>query len=453
MSDSARGSVPSSTRSADVPDPAVPRSATRVGVWGHFSGRNLGDELVVGLIVDALTRRRPDVEVVAISMAPSDTRGRHGVATYPINPGSERSATDAAVSRFSTRTAVRRPFLARAAWKVVRTTIRVAREIPFVVRSYRRLQEIDALVVSGSGQLLDAWMGPWWHPYTTFRWALLARITGTPMIYPSVGAGPIDRRLSRFLIRKSVDWAAYATVREAHSARLLHAIGVQRELPIRPDIGWAWRPNAPPGHRPDQTDAAAVVGVNPMSHEDPRYWPRGDRKRYEIYVEKVAEVVAHLLRQGNRVVLFSSQPGADVRVAADLEALLEQRGLAHHPLLSTVLPEISDTQDVIRIVGGCDYVLAGRFHSVLLPLAMGIPTLGLAYHPKTAELLVAVGRPERCVDIDTFTVDALVAAFDRMKAEDGADERQTLFERAEGLRALVEEQFDELLGPEQGSPN
>jgi polysaccharide pyruvyl transferase WcaK-like protein len=430
--------------------PSVPPSRRAIAVWGHFASGNLGDELVVGLMADAIRRRRPGQPVVAISSGTGDTERRHGIRAHPLNPGAARAAPgrgnalDNRPGRYSLREVARRVPGLRGARRAGGTVVRVVRELPFLIRSYRLLREIDALVVSGSGQLLDAWRGPWWHPYTTFRWALLARLTGTDMIYPSVGAGPIDHRLSRAMLRKSVDWAAFVSVRDAHSAEVLRAIGVARELPICPDMGWAWKPTY------DASGAARasapVVGVNPMSHEDPRYWPRGDAVRYEQYLVKLAGFVANLIEHGHPVLLFSSQPRADGRVAADLQRLLEQRGIASNPLFDSAVDEIQSVDDLVAAIARCDYVVAGRFHSVLLPLACSIPTVGLAYHPKTCELLGHVGHPERCFDIDRFDVPDLIAAFERLRAEDGADARRALLEHAATLRVAVERQFDVLFG-------
>jgi polysaccharide pyruvyl transferase WcaK-like protein len=181
-----------------------------------------------------------------------------------------------------------------------------------------------------------------------------------------------------------------------------------------------------------------------MSHDDPRYYPRGNAVRYEAYVAKLARFVARLLETGEHVLLFSSQNPADANVAADLRQLLAEQGLDDHPALESAIEGTASVDDLLRVISRCDYVVAGRFHCVLAPTALGIPTIGLAYHEKTCELLRDVGRPERCFDIDHFNVSDLVAAFLRLRAEDGVDERAALRGAAEHQRSAVEKQFDEL---------
>jgi len=93
-----------------------------------------------------------------------------------------------------------------------------------------------------------------------------------------------------------------------------------------------------------------------------------------------------------------------------------------------------------------DYVVAARFHSVLLPLMLGIPTIGLVYHPKTRDLLAAAGHPEWGVDIDTFTPELLLDMFDSVREADRDELRRQLLSNAAEQRAAVEGQFDQIFG-------
>jgi hypothetical protein len=79
--------------------------------------------------------------------------------------------------------------------------------------------------------------------------------------------------------------------------------------------------------------------------------------------------------------------------------------------------------------------------------ALGIPTLALAYHPKTVELLGQVGQSESCLDIDSFELGELYSALERLRADDGPVGRAELREQARKQRTDVETQFDDLFGP------
>ncbi len=425
-----------------------------IAVWGHYHGGNLGDELVVATIVEAIRARVPDARIVGISMVPADTRERHGIDAYPINPdsptapASSGTPTTAATpaSRHLLRHARRVPG-ARKARALVAGVRRAILEVPFLWSSYRMLRTVDRVVVAGSGQLLDEWRGPWLHPYTTFRWAMLARLARVPLVVPSVGAGPIDSRLSAFFIRSAVNAAEYVSVRDPHSARVLSSIGSRGPFPVCPDMGYGLS---------DGTLALAhavraaprdgtVVGLNVMAHQDPRYWPRGDRRRYEAFVRKMAEFTHWLLANGYTVRLFSSQPRSDSRVADDLVRTASESGQLDPERFQSAMDSIERMEDLVKVLAGCDCVVAARYHSVLLPLLLDIPVLGLAYNAKTSELLAGVERPERCLDIDGFSVQSLIAAFQGLVEHDEPAARAALGARVAEHRAAVERQFEQFL--------
>ena len=124
------------------------------------------------------------------------------------------------------------------------------------------------------------------------------------------------------------------------------------------------------------------------------------------------------------------------------EAGSRRSRLADHPRLEWAVDRIETVEELVETVSRCDYVVAARFHSVLLPLSLGIPTIGLAYQPKTCELLAQVGRPARCFDIDSFEVGELEAALEKLRAEDRTHERAELLGIVGRFRDAVEEQFD-----------
>lgn len=417
-----------------------------IAVWGHFHGRNLGDDLVVSVLLDAARRRRPNARILTISLSPEDARRRHGVDALPINPhelpGDDRLAhADVPRSRLR-RTAHRIPG-APSAFRYVQALSAIAAELRFLPKAWRQLRGVDLLVVAGSGQLLDAF-GIWQHPYTVFRWAVLARLRGTATAFPSVGAGPLRRASSRWMVRTAVKWSQFVSVRDEHSRTVLTEIGVTRPLPVAPDMAWAYEPRAAAVGTRD--GGPPVVGLNAMPHWDPRFWgDGGDAAGYAAYVTKLTDVVASLLDENYRVAIFSSQLIADRLVADDLRAALAARGITDQAGLSWRFDGVTDVDDLLEVLSECTYVVASRFHVVLLALFLGIPTVGLAYHAKTRELLERVGRPDDVLDIESFEPDDVLRLLRHLREEDGEAGRAELRATAARLGAEVEAQFDAFL--------
>ncbi len=414
---------------AGLLDSSSRRRPPRVAVWGHYYGPNLGDELVTSTVIAAVRRRRPEAEVIGISLAPEDTRERHGIPAYHLAPpGPGRGQ--------------RRSGMMRIVAGLRRRALSVVREIPHLWRSYWLLRGVDLIVVAGSGQLLDRWNGPWSHPYALFKWSILARLTGTKFALLSVGAGPLDGWLARRFVRRAVEGADAASVRDEHSRRVLQEAGVRRELPLCPDMAFAH--DVPERESPGD-GSRVVVGVNAMAHAHPDYWGRGDLSRYRAYIEKFTRVVLELLSRGVAVRLFSSHSAADQNAANDIVAAVWAAEPRLAGRLERALP--TEVQQLTSFIAGCDVVIGTRYHSTVLPMLMGIPTVGVAYHPKTVDVMRMTGQSEYCiVDIDGFRAEELSRLVIRA-IDDRARISADLVEGVAPLRALVERQFDVIFAP------
>jgi polysaccharide pyruvyl transferase WcaK-like protein len=425
-----------------------------IAVWGHYHGGNLGDELVVSTVVEAIRRRDPDATIVGISGSPADTRVRHGIDAYPIIPdlGEAKAPAETPSAETPASATDQKPpgHIRKAGRRVpgLKRVYGVAREPLFLKRSYDWLQDVDLVVVAGSGPLLDTWQGPWGHPYSIFRWALLTRLAKVPMAYLSVGAGPIDGGLSRFFIRRALGWSSYLTVRDAHSAVVLSAIGVKGPPPVKPDMGFGLPDHyldRPPRSN-DHGTGELVVGLNLMAHGDPRYWHKGDPDKYAAYVDKMAAFTAWLLESGHRVTLFSSQIPRDRLVEEDVLEALGRISTVDRERLESAFARIEGVSDLVSVIAGCDVVISARYHSVLLPLLLDVPVIGLSYHPKTNALFDLVGRSGECLDIDRVDSTALENAFQATTEPLSPEAHLAFRRRVEELRRAVEDQFDACFG-------
>jgi polysaccharide pyruvyl transferase WcaK-like protein len=439
-----------STMETETAPALEPQPGRVIAVWGHYHGGNLGDDLVIATVIEAIRRREPDAQIIGISQSPGDTQRRHGIPAYPILPGASHAG--ARVRRPAPRSAVRQTArripLASSLYALVRRLRSIVREGPFVVQSYKLLRGVDLIVVAGSGPLHDDLHGAWGHPYRVFRWATLARLGRVPMVYASVGAGPIDRNLSAFFIRTALSWSSRISVRDHYSAELLQSLGVRKPLDIAPDMGWGLSERFVE-RDPDKHEAAAAtptVGLNVMAYADPRYWREGDPRVFETYTARMAEFARWLLDAGYRVRLFSSQIPSDQLVAEELVRLIDESGPYDPECLEWTFDRIENVEDLVDVIAGSDIVVAARFHSVLLPLLLGVPVLALSYHQKTSELLASVGRPEQILEIQEAELARLVGAFNALEATSTPAEAAMLAAQVEEKRQAVERQFDELFG-------
>lgn len=437
-----------------VPAQNAERPARMIGLMDHMGAGNLGDDTTQTAVLQNIRKRWPDAVVCAFTMNPPDTEARHGIRAYPLRrrtwarPGEALdAAADAAAGPAEPQ---RRPvarWFRRAAAKLTAKPAALAAETAFLWRSYAAVRQLDMFVLSGSGQLLDSWGGPWEYPFTICKWVLLAKLAGVRCCFLNVGTGPVQHRLSKVFIRQALRMADYAAFRDAPSLALMRRIGFAGSAEVSHDSVYCYdhatasgRPGAAPGALP-------VVGLAPMAYCDPRRYCVRDGAAYQEFVARFAAFGARLSRH-HRVTVFSTDIWFDadtldevgVRLAGD-PAAVGQNILAAGP--------IGSVQTLLAQMSGMDYLVTCRFHGVIFAHLLNIPVVALSHHPKVTTLMADLGLADYCLDIDTFEVATLQATFDRMVA-DSARIKRRLAETAIAYRQQLTQQFDRLFPPAAG---
>jgi polysaccharide pyruvyl transferase WcaK-like protein/glycosyltransferase involved in cell wall biosynthesis len=418
-----------------------------IGVLGHYGNANLGDEAIIHAVMTEVRRRRGNL--LAVSNNPADTAWRHDVPAVSLHSGERREAghgaahvpapDDPVPARPARRAGVLRA-ARRAAGRVVRGLGGVGAEVASSWRILRHLRRVDLLLVAGSNQMLDNFGGPWEFPYINLKWSILARMAGCRVAWISVGAGPLDSRLSRRFVRASLRLADYVSVRDEGSLRLLRDIGVKREILVFPDLAHglahdqgALAPRERDGGRP-------TIGINPMPMYDGRYWPEAAPEKNRRFVSELAALAAGAIKEGHDVFFFATHP-RDARVARDILALMEAEH-GQRPGGADLVRSSATTEALLRDIASADLVVTTRFHGALLSLLVGRPTLAISYYRKTQELMADLGHG-----------DDLAIPLDDLRAADALERLRLLEDRAEKLvpamrqksaeyRAALREQYD-----------
>jgi polysaccharide pyruvyl transferase WcaK-like protein len=432
------------------------RPARRIGILGHVGNGNLGDEAIIAALVQNLREHCPGVELRAFAANPEDTTARHGIPAFPLrrrpssgpgvagNPDTERPGHAGPESRGRLRLWVRRRPLVRRAARGLLFGLRLLpdslQELRFLASCHRRLRAVDLLIVAGSGQLFDGFGGSWAFPYTLFKWSLLGRLSRARVVFLSVGAGPIDARLSRFFIRRALGLADYHSYRDESSRALIESLGVSGPNPVVPDLACSLR--LPPA--PARPRGRLVVGINPMAYAAPHYWPVPDPDVYAAYVVKLADFARWLVGRGYGVRFFASQVRADVPVVDDI---LVRIRIAEPGVLDRIVRDpVADLHGLIVQIQASDIVVATRYHGILLSCLIGRPVLALAYHRKSADLMAAFGQSDHVLDVLQCDFGGLVQGFTRLEASADAV-RQRLRERLPVHQAALARQYEAVLGP------
>jgi polysaccharide pyruvyl transferase WcaK-like protein len=419
-----------------------------------MGGGNLGDDTTQTAVMGNIRSRWPDAIIYGFSMNPPDTRLRHGIASYPIRRKTwddpDRHENDKAgpgdkvgAARQRGAFSYLRRLINAVAFKV---PYAIVSELTFLAKSLYVMRSLNVFVISGGGQLLDSWGGPWAYPYTIFKWISLARLAGTRCYLVNVGAGPLKHPLSKFFIRHALSLANYVSFRDSDSLSLVRGIGFNGEAHVYPDCVYALDVS-PIQRTRDDTRNEVVVGMSPMAYCDPRrYWIQ-DQGAYEAFVRKLV-VFGAWLTERHRLTLFSTDIWFDSQTLVKVDEALKNETHTNVTHMPTDAPtSIATVEALLSRMSTMDYVITCRFHGVIFAHLMNIPVIALSHHPKVSTLMADLGLSEFCIDIDTFDAELLTATFTRLVA-DSVSIKARMSEKAALYESALKTQFDLLFARE-----
>ena len=316
------------------------------------------------------------------------------------------------------------------------------KEPGFLLQSNRNLKGVDLLIIAGSQQLIDYVAGgPWGHPFTIFKWVLLARANKAKVAFVSCGAGPIQSALSRFFIRTSLSLASYRSFRDEVSRKCIEELGGAGQDHVFPDLVYSlcinhWMSDAV------SSTPRRIVGINPVPFFDAEGWVGGGARPYEIYLEKLVRFASWLVDRDYAIMFFPTQLRADPPVIADLQRLMKQNCNSNIEKNIIDYP-IDSFSDLLSALSMTSLIVATRFHGIVIPYLLNKPILGIAYANKTDALMEMMGQREYGLDILHFTVESLQERFISLESK-MEENKRLIAQRVSSHRESLELQYNEI---------
>jgi polysaccharide pyruvyl transferase WcaK-like protein len=389
-----------------------------IGILGMFADSNLGDDAGPTALLRRLGQQVPGANFALFCRYPAVATERFSAPAYPIQRpprGQTRSwqPPPGLVESFSKdepteetqgwRARARSIPALRATVKAARATVSGLRQLPgelrFMWDSYRRLRNIDLLLVAGSNPICDFYNGFWGYPYTMWKWTTLSRLARTKVAFVSVGAGPIASPLAGRVFARVLDSADYVSFRDEGSLRLLRQHGLRGPAAVTPDLahGLPFTPVRP------EPSSRMRVGINPMIVFHGVFWPVADRERYRNYVEGLAALTAALDEEGHEVFLYGTQK--DDAVPAE-----EIRSLIRTAFPGRRVPDYQPPESVenlFRLCSEADLLVTTRFHGAVFGVMARRPTAAICYQVKTREVMETAGLGEFAFEVEEVSLQNL----------------------------------------------
>jgi polysaccharide pyruvyl transferase CsaB len=295
----------------------------KIALSGYYGFDNAGDEALLSAITSSIKRLHSSAEFVVFSGCPAKTAALHGIrAVYHKSP-----------------------------WQV-----------------FQELRGTD-LLISGGGSIFQDITSPRSLPYYISVVAL-ARLMGKPVIFYAQGVGPINRGLSKFLMRLVGNRVNLITLRDEDSRQFLWDLGVTRPpLLVTADPVFSLEPGPADMARVEQLLKDIGSGDKPLVGVAVRKW-----QALEGYQEVLARLLDELTARGYQILFIPMAYPDDVKESRRVASLMREAAY--------VLDEHLLSQEHLALIARLDLMVAMRLHALIFASSRGVPFAGISYDPK-----------------------------------------------------------------------
>lgn len=292
----------------------------RAVLCGYYGMGNGGDEALLGTLLQMLP---PTVTPLVLSGNPPWTESRYGV-----------EACD-------------------------------RKSLPQVIGALRRA---DAFIWGGGSLMQDAtsWLNPFYYGGLMF----LAQRMGLKTIAWAQGIGPLNRRSTRWLARRTFAGCSAVSVRDRASAQLLKDWGIAATL--GPDPVWALHRDTVPGLWDLPAPRVAVV-LRPH--------PQLTEARLEALTRALIDFQT---ATQTCILLVPFYPVQDLAIAQAIQPRL--------PGPSEIL-QLTHPQQLMGVFHGVEMAIAMRLHGLIMAAASECRCFAISYDPKVSRLMDELSLP------------------------------------------------------------
>ncbi len=315
----------------------------KIALSGYYGFDNAGDEALLSAITSSIEELAPGTEFVVLSGDPDKTWSSHGIpAVYHKNP-----------------------------WKVFRT-----------------LKESD-LLISGGGSIFQDVTSARSLPYYISVVAL-AKLLGKPVMFYAQGVGPINRSISKHLMRRVGNRVDLISLRDRESAQVLRAVGVDRPPSvITADPVFALQPG-----EQERREMSRYIGDSgwdrlPLIMVSVRQWPA-----LEGYQNNLADALDRLADKGYNILFVPMAWPEDISESRRVMGLMKKTSyLAERKL---------HAKELLALVSQAHMVVGMRLHALIFAASQGTLFSGISYDPKVEAFLNVYGQAPLPFEGDTM---------------------------------------------------
>jgi len=317
----------------------------------------------------------------------------------------------------------------------------------------QQIENCDLVILGGGGlfqdyhgiKIADIFTQPGWGISSYAIVPLIAKMHNKPVLYYSLGIGPLFSTESRTFVAFASELADMITVRDKASEDLLREVGVPSakiKLGLDPAVGL-------------EIASEEKIKNILMSEEIPldkeivcvsvRQWI--DKSLEENYKKALSGALDDFLSNNKFYLLFlpfqnMEGGGEDAKIAEEIIEGIRNKDRCY------LLRGSYHPREIVGIISKASLVIGMRYHSIIFSLISKVPFVALSYDSKVKNLVDELELGEYCIEIDAITSEdvserIIKALTDRekiqIKLESALKEMRERLEVSSGLvQAFVE---------------
>jgi polysaccharide pyruvyl transferase WcaK-like protein len=285
----------------------------------------------------------------------------------------------------------------------------------------RAMRRARLLLISGGGLLHDHWatVVPIY-----LAWVAIARMLGLRVAWLGVGVGPLRRGWSRWLAGRALRWSQLVTVRDPASAALVGEIAPGVAVTVVPDPA-VFNP-APASDASGERRGVGIIVRGPAPADAALADPLA------IALGRAAAI----LGRADPVTVLTFGGAPDRPFAGDVVDAAAAEGGGRLPIEE--LPPHAGI--VLARLAQLEVLVSVRLHGLILGAVASTPSVGVAYDPKVVSWAERLGLAGYCLQVESLSADAIVAAVARLRASSAGEEMARRLDalRGEGDRVRTQ---------------
>lgn len=347
-----------------------------ITVLGNNSGRNAGDNAILGNLLDDFSLSRRDIRFRIPTLNPSFIRKHFG--HHPVEP------------------------MGLMPWNLALKN--------FGLPLYLAMTSTDMVLITDN-ILFDR---KFYNPLVNYLlsislFAPACRKRGIPIVFYNASIGPIDHAVGRSALQKVMDASRLVIARDENTRDLITRLQLRHpDVCVHADC--ALNTSVPSATRMAEIIAReglfqgsnGTIGLNVNSYVD--NWSKPGQMSRQDFVRIIAAAADILIERLGVDILFTVSQVMDMKITEECVQQIRNRGR-------------------VRVVSNSDYTyqeLAGllqkvevhaglRTHTLIFCAAVNTPMVNINAYPKSAGFMRTIGQGEWTMNFEDLTVESLVA--------------------------------------------